>query len=369
MGPELFRTQFRLAAESGLAQGQAVLRHEGRALLALADRLDAQFDRAVDRICDCSGSVLVTGIGKAGLIGRKISATLASLGIRSHFLHPVEALHGDLGCLTAGDMVLALSFSGETEELVRLAGLLAERQVELLSVTASRQSRLGAASAIVLELGRVAEAGLLKLAPTTSTTLMLGLGDALALVAAERRGFAAADFARNHPGGNLGRRLARVEEIMRPLSACRIARDDATVREVFTQRPTVGRRTGAVMLVDDSGRLTGLFTDSDLARLLERKHDAQLDGPIRDVMTRHPQTIALDAWLADAVEILAARKISELPVVNSDGLPVGLIDITDVLADLPPVPTAPNDAAAHAANDARRMILPFEPRDDRATPP
>jgi len=294
---------------------------------------------------------------------------LASLGIRSHFLHPVEALHGDLGCLTAGDLVLALSFSGETEELVRLAGLLAERQVELLSVTASRQSRLGAASAIVLELGRVAEAGLLKLAPTTSTTLMLGLGDALALVAAERRGFAAADFARNHPGGNLGRRLARVEEIMRPLSACRIARDDATVREVFTQRPTVGRRTGAVMLVDDSGRLTGLFTDSDLARLLERKHDAQLDGPIRDVMTRHPQTIALDAWLADAVEILAARKISELPVVNSDGLPVGLIDITDVLADLPPVPTAPNDAAAHAANDARRMILPFEPRDDRATPP
>lgn len=323
-----------------LPEGREILRQEGRALLGLADRLDPTFESAVERIVACRGSILVTGMGKAGLIGRKISASFSSLGTPSHFLHPAEAIHGDLGCLTAADLVLALSYSGETDEVVRLATPIRQRGCTLIAMTGARHSRLARQANVVLDLGRIEEAGSLRLAPTTSTVLMLGLGDALALVVSHRRQFLADDFARNHPGGSLGRKLTRVEEAMRPLGECRVARESATVREVFVQKGLPGRRSGAVMVVGACGRLAGIFTDSDLARLLERKQDAALDRPIAEVMTGNPQTIQEQAWLSEAVQLIASRKISELPVLDANGHPIGMIDITDVIAIEPAIASA-----------------------------
>jgi arabinose-5-phosphate isomerase len=189
---------------------------------------------------------------------------------------------------------------------------------------------------VTLDLGPVEEAGALGLAPTSSTTAMLALGDALALVVSQRRRFGPADFARFHPGGSLGRRLARVEEVMRPLTECRVAPAARTVREVLVQVSRPGRRTGAIMLTSETGALVGLFTDSDLARLLEQQRDAALEAPVSAVMTPRPTTVARGATMAEALAVLAARKISELPVVDSLGQPVGLIDITDVVGLAPP---------------------------------
>lgn len=361
-----------------VSEGRDILRQEGRALLGLADRLDGSFEAAVERIVACPGSVLVTGMGKAGLIGRKISATFSSLGQPSHFLHPAEAIHGDLGCVTANDLVLALSYSGETEEVVRLAFPIRQRGCGLISITGARSSRLGKQSDVVLDLGPVEEAGSLRLAPTTSTVLMLGLGDALALAVSHRQQFLADDFARNHPGGSLGRKLTRVEDAMRRLHECRLADEKATVREVFVRKGLPGRRSGAVMIVDDAGRLAGIFTDSDLARLLERKQDAALDRPIADVMTRNPQTVQEHAWLAEALQLLASRKISELPVINHELRPIGMIDITDVFALEPSAEVAGGGAsqtvtcdddalgddalADDAHGDAEPRIYPWTPK-------
>lgn len=314
-----------------LREAREIISHEGQALLALARRLDTRFCDAVEMLAGCRGNTLVTGIGKAGLIGRKIAATLSSTGTRAHFVHPTEALHGDLGCIGPDDVWLMLSNSGETEEICRLLPLIADQRLAVIAITASDASTLGAAADVTIQLGRMVEAGVHGLAPTTSTAAMLAVGDALALVISQVRNFTPQQFAVFHPGGSLGRRLASVKDIMRAGDQVRIASESATIREVFVTLARPGRRTGAVMLVDADGRLSGLFTDSDLARLLEHHRDQQFDRPISEVMTNKPLTIGPDAILEEVLQLLGARHVSELPVVDAAGCPVGLIDITDLI--------------------------------------
>ena len=317
-----------------LREARALIKQEGETLLELANRLDTDFCRAVEMILHASGRVVVTGVGKAGLIGKKVSATLASTGTRSQFLHPTEALHGDLGCLDNDDILLALSNSGETQELCDVVAAARSLGVSCIAITANEFSTLGSQAEVVLRLGSIREAGLMSLAPTCSTTAMLAVGDALALVLSRSRGFTPQQFALFHPGGSLGRRLRTVREVMRRGEQLRIAPQSATIRAVFSSS-NGGRRTGAVMLIDDDGRLSGLFTDSDLARLLEQHREGQLDRPIGEAMTKSPLTIDADSLLHDAIEVLSNRKISELPVVDEDGQPIGLIDITDVIGLMP----------------------------------
>jgi|TARA_B100000809_G_C15130542_1_gene528239 arabinose-5-phosphate isomerase len=327
--------QIRLARE--------VISTEGNSLLSLAQRIDSEFCRAIELILSCDGCVIVSGMGKAGLVGQKIAATLASTGTRSHFLHPGEAVHGDLGRVHSSDVVLILSQSGETEEVVRLLPFWKQARIPLVAVTGRPESTLAGQVDVVLDLGPLEEAGALGLAPSTSTTAMLALGDALALVISQILEFRADDFARFHPGGNLGKKLAKVEDIMRPLKDCRVAHEAQTVRQILIAAEQPGRRSGAILLMDDSGCLSGIFTDSDLARLMEGQRDQALDRPIRHVMTSNPTTISLASRVTEAVELIARQKISELPVVNVRQHPVGLIDITDVVGILPRDPTLPSE--------------------------
>jgi arabinose-5-phosphate isomerase len=318
-----------------LRYARQIIELEGRALAQLAERLDGSFCRAVSTLFACRGSVIASGMGKAGLIAQKIAATLASTGTRSHWLHPAEAVHGDLGRIHADDVLLVFSQSGETEEVVRLLPSLSDFGVRIIAVTARSTSTLGRAAHVVIELGPLQEACEHGLAPSTSTTAMLALGDALALVTSRLREFRREDFARFHPAGSLGRQLSKVEEFMRPLAECRVASQAHHVRRVFVEHGSTGRRTGAIMLVGSSGKLAGLFTDSDLARLFEHKRDAALDRPIREVMTARPSTVPVGSMMLDAVEIMAERKISELPVIDGRGRPRGLLDITDVVSLFP----------------------------------
>jgi arabinose-5-phosphate isomerase len=320
-----------LTPDEQLRAGREVMRLEAVGIYDLSNRLDDTFCEVIGLLMGCRGSVIVTGMGKAGLIGQKIAATMASLGTRAHFLHPAEAFHGDLGRIHADDAVVMLTQSGETAEVVQLLPSLREFGVLLIAITASCSSTVGRAANVVIELGELEEACSLGLAPSTSTTAMLAVGDALALVLAKMRGFQADDFARFHPGGALGKKLSRVDDVMRPLNECRTARDDQSVREVICHCSKPGRRTGAIMLTDAAGRLTGLFTDSDLARLFERREEAALDRPVREAMTGQPTTVRTGTKMRDAVVLLAKRKFSELPVVDKVGRPIGLVDVTDVL--------------------------------------
>lgn len=320
-------TQLRLARE--------VMRQEAEGIISLANRLDASFCAAVDALLSTRGRTVVTGMGKAGLIGQKLAATLSSTGTPAFALHPGEAVHGDLGGVCAGDVVLCLSNSGETEEVCRLLDTLRQSGTTLIALTASRSSTLGRQADIVLEIGRFREADAHGLAPSTSTTVMLALGDALALVVSRCRGFTPEQFAVFHPGGSLGKKLTSVSDVMRTKETLRLASCQSTVRDVFVMVARPGRRTGAVLLVDDDGRLAGLFTDSDLARLFEARRDAQIDRPIAEVMTIDPACVAPDVLLGDAVHLLSDHKLSELPVVDDDGRPVGMIDITDVIGLAP----------------------------------
>lgn len=327
-----------LAQFESLREGRAVIRQEAEALLELSHRLDGGFCDAVELVLGCRGSIVVTGMGKAGLIGQKVAASLSSLGVRAHFLHPAEAVHGDLGCLSADDVLLALSNSGETEEVCRLLPILQRLGIAVIAVTAGDSSTLGRQARATIRLGRLREAGQYGLAPSTSTTAMLAVGDALALVASRLKGFTPQQFAVFHPGGSLGRRLSTVEEIMRSADQLRIANEAATIREVLVTLSRPGRRTGAVIVTDGAGRLVGLFTDSDLARLFEQRRESCLDRPIAEVMTRNPLTIPSTATLNDVVELLSEKKISELPVVTAQQEPVGLVDITDVIGLMPHEP-------------------------------
>jgi len=318
-----------------LREARLIIQQEADGLLQLASQLDTAFCEAVRLILNCQGRVIVTGIGKAGLIGQKIAATLASTGTRAHFLHAAEAFHGDLGCLDSDDILLALSNSGESEEVCRLLPILCRMNVKLIAVTASTTSTLGREADVVVPLGGLSEAGPLGLAPSTSTTAMLALGDALALVLSRLKAFTREQFALYHPGGSLGRKLTTVREIMRRGDQLRIALCESTIRDVLIQHNQPGRRSGAVIVVDTNNRLAGLFTDSDLARLLEQRRDGQLDRPISEVMTPDPFRVSADATLSDVVELLSEKKISELPVIDSVDRVLGLIDITDVIRLMP----------------------------------
>lgn len=363
MSMEAASTSIRLSRFEQLRFGREVIRQEGAALTALAGRLHDEFCDAIELLFACRGSVIVSGMGKAGLIGQKITATLASTGTNSHFLHPAEAIHGDLGRIHCNDLVLALSFSGETEEIVRLLPSLAEMETQLIAMTGNAESSLARSADVVLNLGPLREACPHGLAPSTSTTAMAALGDALALVVSRMRQFGPENFARFHPGGSLGRKLAKVEDVMRPLAECRVASESHSIREVFVMASRPGRRTGAIILTDHEGRLTGIFTDSDLARLLETKRDSALDAPIAALMTKNPTTVVVGARMRQAIEILGARKISELPVVNDQGKPVGLIDITDVVAsESPDKPNAQSLPASEAAELVRPKTLPLPNR-------
>ena len=318
-----------------LREARHIVRGEAAALEEISRRLDAGFCAACQLLYACDGSVIVTGMGKAGIIGQKITATLSSTGTRAHFLHPAEAVHGDIGCLHASDVLLALSHSGETDEICRLLPIVRRMNVPIVAITGGAHSTLGSQADVVVSMGRVREMGVHGLAPSTSTTVMLALGDALALVVSRMKAFTPRQFALFHPAGSLGRQLQTVGEVMRPLGELRVAQQDESVRDVFVRLSRPGRRTGAVILLDEEGRLTGLFTDSDLARLLEQRREEQLDRPIHQVMTHTPLTVRPDALLGEAVDLLSGRKVSELPVVDGEGRPVGMIDITDVIGLMP----------------------------------
>jgi arabinose-5-phosphate isomerase len=318
-----------------LREGRDIIRQAAQRIAELARQLDGAFCDAVELVNGCRGTVVVTGMGKAGLIGRKIAATLSSTGTRALFLHPAEAAHGDIGCVHSDDVVLALSNSGETEELCRLLPMFRRIGARLIAITSKETSTLGSSADVTIALGHVPEACQFGLAPSTSTTAMLALGDALALVASRAKGFTRQQFAMLHPAGSLGRKLQTVGEVMRSRDQLRVASETVTIRELFVSMRRPGRRTGAVMLVDDEGRLSGLFTDSDLVRLLENRRESQLDRPISEVMTASPKRIVPEAPLADAIGLLSQHRISELPVIDDAGRPVGLVDITDVVALMP----------------------------------
>lgn len=320
-----------LTPEEQLRAAREIVRREAAGVWKVSYRLNSSFCEAIKLLFHCKGSAIISGMGKAGLIGQKITATLSSTGTRAHFVHPAEAFHGDLGRIHSSDVVVLLTQSGETAEVVQLLPSLREFRVPLIAITASRHSTVGRASNVVIELGDLEEVCSLGLAPSTTTTAMLAVGDALALVLSKMRDFKADDFARFHPGGALGRKLSRVDDIMRPLSECRYADDALSVREVIVACTKPGRRSGAIMLTDKTGKLTGLFTDSDLARLFERRDEAALDRPIREVMVCRPTTVLTGTRVRDAVALLAQHKFSELPVVDKAGKPIGMVDVTDVL--------------------------------------
>jgi arabinose-5-phosphate isomerase len=324
-----------------LAYARQVVRAEAAALEQVADRLDDSFLQAVDLFYHCPGRIAITGTGKSADIGQKIAGTLNSTGTRAYLLDATRAVHGDLGMVHPNDVVLALSHSGESEEVVRLLGPLKQLATALVGMTSNARSSLASQADIALVLGPLEEVCPLGLAPSTSTTAMIAVGDALAFVLMQMRTFTREDFARYHPAGSLGRKLLKIEAVMRRGEALRLASQDATVRAVFAGCRSRGRRTGAVMLTEETGRLTGLFTDSDLARLFEQRRDAALDRPIREVMTPAPITVPLGTRLVEAVDLLCRHKISELPVVDAAGLPVGLLDITDVIELVPQEEAAP----------------------------
>jgi len=350
-----------LRSEEEILQfGREVVSSEAQALVDLVDKLDRSFYRAVDLIYKLNGNLIVTGMGKAGHIGQKLAATFASTGTRSHFLHPAEAFHGDLGRVHPYDAVLVLSQSGETSEVVQILPSLEKLGVPVIAVTAHQNSTLSRAAEVTIALGSLDEACSLGLAPSTSTTVMLAVGDALALVTSRLKGFGAEDFARFHPGGALGLKLSHVEDYMRILSDCRVARADETIREILVSCTNPGRRTGAIMLTDRQGRLAGLFTDSDLARLIENRNDSALDCPVREVMVAAPTTVHSGEAMTAAVEILAERKISELPVVDDNDCPVGMIDVTDVVGLLP----EPKSADPSSNQNAEIRIYPIDEYSD-----
>jgi arabinose-5-phosphate isomerase len=310
-----------------------VILTEGEAIRSMVRVVDESFAAAAQIIFDAAGSVIVTGLGKAGIIGEKISATLASTGTPSHFLHPVEALHGDLGRVRAGDVVLAVSHSGESDEIVRLITLLKQQENKLIAITGNADSRLARHSDVVLCMGPLEEACPLGIAPSVSTTCMLALGDALAFTVMKARDFSAADYARYHPAGSLGARLITVGQSMmfKPGEALPLAGVDDTIGDMLANTENLKRR-GAVMIVDGDGRLAGIITDGDLRRGMCRLREGFLDRTAAEVMTPGCKRVRQDTLAAEAMAIFHKFRIDELPVVDDDDRPVGLIDVQDIVA-------------------------------------
>jgi arabinose-5-phosphate isomerase len=307
---------------------ERVLRLAAQGLQALAAGLDGRFDRALDLLAAVQGRVVVTGMGKSGHVARKIAATFASTGTPALFVHPAEASHGDLGMIAEKDAVLALSNSGATAELAHIVGYAKRFRLPLLAITGKAESALAEAADVALLLPQVAEACPLGLAPTTSTTLMLGLGDALAVALLERRGFTAHDFHALHPGGQLGQQLRRVSELMHKDQGLPLVPGGTPMRDAILTM--TAKSLGCVGIVDASGRLAGLITDGDL-----RRHMAPdlLDRRVDEVMTREPRTIRPQATIAEAIGLMTdkeRRPITSLFVIE-DGRPVGLLHMHDCL--------------------------------------
>lgn len=313
-----------------------MLRLESEAIARLGERFveagpAAAFERAVAAMLACPGQVVVTGMGKAGVVGQKVSATLASTGTPSFFLHPSEALHGDLGRLRPGDVVLALSNSGETEEVNQVMAACRKLGNPLIGMTGRPDSTLGRHADHVLDIGRVEEACPLKLAPTASTTVMLALGDALAMAVLEERDFGPRDYAQFHPAGSLGRRLMRVDEVMRKGDAVPLVRAGTSVADALIQTSRTKGRPGASIVVDEEGALAGIFTDGDLRRLLEGGDFSRLELPIDHVMAAEPKVLRPTDLAVDAHRLLRENRIDNAPVIDDERRPVGLLDVQDLI--------------------------------------
>lgn len=320
-------------AQTIIQFARQVLDVESEAVRGAAQALDSHFEKAVGMIQECTGAVLVTGVGKAGHIARKISATLASTGTPSHFLSAGDALHGDIGAIRAGDVILIFSSSGESDEILRMLSIIKKLAHPVIAVTASRGSSLAKFADVVLAIGKIEEACPLKLAPSASTTAMLALGDALALTVMNQRNFTAEQFAVFHPAGQLGRKLIKVSEAMtfRMGENLPVASDRMNIGQVLRAVSTIKRRSGAVILTGDNGKITGIFTDGDLRRLIQEDPDHALGRPIAKVMHPDPKRINADALASQAMAILQKHRIDELPVVDDDDRPVGLIDVQDLV--------------------------------------
>ena len=304
-----------------------VLELEARAILDLVPRLGEAFDRAVETLFACKGRVVVTGMGKSGLIGGKIAATFSSTGTPSLFLHPAEAVHGDIGMVVPGDVVLALSQSGETEEILRLLELIKRLDVGLIAMTGGPGSTLARHSGIVLDVGIEQEASPLGLVPTASTTAALAMGDALAMALLERRGFTLDDFARNHPGGDIGRKVVTVAHLMHSGENAPLVRVGTPMREAI--RSMSDRKLGMACVVREDGTLAGVITDGDLRRHLGRGENL-LSMTVDAVMSRDPFTIGRQELAVSALNVLEARKITSLVVVDAQDRVEGVLHIHDL---------------------------------------
>jgi arabinose-5-phosphate isomerase len=313
------------------------LRAEAQAVTRLAERIEKggeyeSWRAAIDLLEGCTGHVVVAGMGKSGLVGAKISATFSSLGQPSHFVHPSEAIHGDLGSVRKPDVALLLSYSGQTEEVINLAAILRADGVPRLGISKSHKTELATLCDVHVSLGEIEEACPHNLAPTATTTAMLAVGDALALALSRRRNFSADDFHKHHPGGMLGIGLRKITEALRFRVGenLPVVPDDLTVREAC-ESTGASRRAGAILIVDQQQRLAGIFTDGDLRRLM-LKEPAGMDRVIREVMTPRPQHLTVDDLVRDAVRLVRERRLDEIPVLDHDGKPVGLVDVQDLIA-------------------------------------
>jgi arabinose-5-phosphate isomerase len=307
-----------------LALAKKVLETEARAILALVERLDGRFDAAVRLLLECRGRVIVTGMGKSGIICRKIAATLSSTGTPSFFLHPAEAIHGDLGVIRSDDVVLALSYSGETAELLRLLETIKRLGARLIAMTGDCKSTLGEAADVALDCHVSEEACPLNLVPTASTTAALALGDALAMTLLVAKGFRQEDFANLHPGGMLGKRLMRVEQLMHSGFGVPIVTAPTPMRDVMQEMTDKG--LGMTCVTDETGRLAGIITDGDLRRHMIES-PAFLDRTAAEVMTRHPVTIARGMLAVEALNIMEQRKITAIVVVDAGGRIEGVVHL------------------------------------------
>ncbi len=318
-----------------------VLTHEADAIARIAQSVGDEYCKAVQLIVQCAdagGTVLVSGLGKSGHIGAKISATLASIGITSHAVHPTEAAHGDLGRFRKHDLAICLSHSGETEELVSLASILRQDSIPIIAITRGMvdgkpESSLQRLATVTLQVGVVDEAGDGSfLAPTTSTTAALAIADAIALAAARARSFTEEDFHRRHPGGQLGSMLRPITELLRFHAGKNlpIATESQTLSEALKEASKVVRRPGALLVVDDAGQLTGIFTDSDLRRLVLRDAN-ELSTPMHQAMSRDPRTLPETALIRDAVAMFREHRTDEIPVVDANNCPIGLLDVQDLI--------------------------------------
>ncbi len=309
--------------------GREVIELEAAAVSALADRIDANFARACEIVIGCEGRVVVVGMGKSGHIGGKIAATLASTGTPAFFVHPGEASHGDLGMITPVDVVIAISNSGETDEILTILPIIKRMGAKLISMTGGRDSSLARQADVNLDIGVEKEACPLNLAPTASTTATLAMGDALAMALFQSRGFTPEDFARSHPGGRLGRRLLLyVSDIMHTGTSIPLVNEDSSLREALLQMTSKG--LGMTGITDTSGRLIGIYTDGDLRRTLNKGVDVYKAG-VSDVMTRSPKTTHPDTLAAETVQLMRSLNISGLFVVDNTNHVVGALNMHDLL--------------------------------------